>query len=98
MRLRFVTLGLIAIIIGVSSYSGIVNAIKEPIENVVVRYKSPSAWNNRGVDYVTGKRVSQNDSEAVKWFRKAAKQDDTMAQRNLGLMYATGSNVQQNEF
>lgn len=66
MRLRLVPLVLIAIIIGVSNYSGVVNVIKEPIENVVVRYKGPSAWNNRGVDYATGKRVSQNDSEAVK--------------------------------
>ncbi|HFC9291530.1 TPA: hypothetical protein ACM2VO_002973 [Legionella pneumophila] len=42
------------------------NVIKEPIENVVVRFKGPSAWNNRGVDYATGKRASQNDSETVK--------------------------------
>ncbi|HAT3858835.1 TPA: sel1 repeat family protein, partial [Legionella pneumophila] len=33
MRLRLVILVLAAIIIGVGSYSGIVNVIKEPIEN-----------------------------------------------------------------
>ncbi|WP_342351505.1 tetratricopeptide repeat protein, partial [Neisseria dumasiana] len=95
MRLRLVILVLAAIIIGVGSYSGIVNVIKEPIENVIIGYKSPSAWNNRGVDYVIGKRVAQNDSEAVKWFCKAAKQGEVMAQRNLGLMYAAGKGVPQ---
>jgi TPR repeat protein len=37
--------------------------------------------------------VPRDDAEAVRWYRKAADQGDADAQRNLGLMYATGRGV-----
>ena len=35
--------------------------------------------------------------EAVKWYRKAAKQDDAIAQYSLGLFYADGSGVRKDK-
>ncbi len=43
-----------------------------------------------GVMYFFGDGVPLDDAEAVKWFRKAAMQGHTMAQRNLGSMYSGG--------
>ncbi len=40
--------------------------------------------------------MKQDYQEAVKWFRKAAEQDDYGGQSNLGLMYAEGNGVSQN--
>ena len=37
--------------------------------------------------YLNGQGVPKNDSQAVDWFRKAAKQGDPLAQYYLGLMY-----------
>lgn len=96
MRLRLLAFSLAGIIVGVSIYSGMINTIKEYVDNYVVLHKDPAAWNNRGIDYMIGKKVPQNYSEAVKWFQKAAEQGDTMAQRNLGLTYTTGTGVTQN--
>ena len=39
---------------------------------------------------------TQNDAEAVKWFRKAAEQGHVWAQNNLGLMYQNGQGVTRN--
>ena len=41
----------------------------------------------------TGKGVPQDDAEAVKWYRKAAVQGNTDAQKNLGSMYENGKGV-----
>jgi uncharacterized protein len=43
--------------------------------------------------YRRGLGVSQNDTEAVKWYRKAADQGYARAQLDLGFMYATGRGV-----
>ncbi len=51
---------------------------------------------NLGVMYDTGKEVTQDYAEAVKWYRKAAEQGYANAQSNLGLMYAKGLGVTQN--
>ena len=40
--------------------------------------------------YDEGRGVPENDTEAVKWYRKAAEQGDASAQYNLGVMYANG--------
>ena len=40
-------------------------------------------------------RSPQDYAEAVKWYRKAAEQNDATAQYNLGLMYANGRGVPQ---
>jgi TPR repeat protein len=44
--------------------------------------------------YANGLGAPQDDVEAVKWFRSAAKQGFARAQYNLGLMYANGQGVQ----
>ena len=49
-----------------------------------------AAQNNPGVMDITGKGVPKNDAEAMKWYRKAAKQGDTDAMFNLGIMYHEG--------
>ena len=41
-----------------------------------------------GVMYDYGEGVSEDDAEAVRWYRKAAEQGDAGAQHNLGVMYA----------
>ena len=46
--------------------------------------------------YEYGDGVPENDAEAVKWYRKAAKQGDANAQSNLGMMYERGDGVGEN--
>ena len=48
---------------------------------------------NLGVMYHTGEGVTQDYSEAVRWYQKAAKQGDAKAQFNLGVMYYHGEGV-----
>ncbi|WP_052102780.1 tetratricopeptide repeat protein [Porphyromonas gulae] len=45
--------------------------------------------------YNEGYGVSQDYSEAVKWYRKAAEQGNAHAQNNLGEMYEKGYGVSQ---
>ncbi|MDL1960164.1 MAG: sel1 repeat family protein [Deltaproteobacteria bacterium] len=45
--------------------------------------------------YARGKGVQQDDTEALKWFRKAAEQGYAKAQYGLAVMYARGKGVQQ---
>ena len=54
------------------------------------------AQSNLGVMYENGRGVTQNNPEAVKWFRRAAEQGHAMAQNNLGFMYEKGRGVTQN--
>ena len=42
---------------------------------------------NLGVMYDNGEGVTQDDAEAVKWYRRAAEQGNAFAQHNLGVMY-----------
>jgi hypothetical protein len=51
---------------------------------------------NFGLMYAKGLWVSQNDGEAVKWYRKAAEQGNPQARLELGLMYYNGLGVAQN--
>lgn len=46
---------------------------------------------NLGQMYANGLAVSQDDTQAAAWYRKAADQGDVTAQSNLGLMYSKGS-------
>jgi len=41
--------------------------------------------------------VAKDDAEAVKWFRKAAEQNDARAQAALGVRYAKGQGVAKNK-
>jgi uncharacterized protein len=50
---------------------------------------------NLGVMYRKGEGVTQNDKEAVKWYRLAAEQGNVRAQFNLGLMHHNGDGVVQ---
>ena len=48
-----------------------------------------------GFCYAQGTGVSQNYTEAVKWYRRAAAQEDAQAQHNLGYAYFNGQGVRQ---
>ena len=50
---------------------------------------------NLGYMYYKGERVSQDYTEALKWFRRAAEQNFADAQYNLGYMYYNGKGVTQ---
>ena len=47
--------------------------------------------------YDEGLGVTEDDAEAVKWYRKAADQGHASAQYNLGLMYQYGKGVPENK-
>ena len=49
---------------------------------------SPSAQFNLGKMYELGRGVTQDDAEAVRWYRLAAEQGHADAQYNLGNMYS----------
>ena len=49
--------------------------------------------NRLGWLYLTGDGVTQNDHEAMKWYRRAADQGDANALYNIGWMYGNGRGV-----
>ena len=49
-----------------------------------------------GMAYALGKVTSQNHSEAVKWYRKAAEQGFIVAQYELGVAYDNGKGLKKN--
>ena len=53
--------------------------------------------NQLGVKYIDGEGVASIDSEALKWFHKAAEQNNAGGQYHLGVMYATGRGVEQSD-
>jgi TPR repeat protein len=56
-----------------------------------------AAQYNLGIMYRNGRGVPKNDSEAVKWYRKAADQGHSGAQYNLVFMYAYGEGVPESD-
>ena len=58
-----------------------------------VDQSSAEAQSKLGWMYATGNGVQQDDTEAVKWYRKAAEQGDADAQFNLGNKYRYGDGV-----
>src|SRR3546814_5560645 len=48
---------------------------------------------NLGALYAGGRGVAQDYTEAARWWRKAAKQGDRLAQYSLGTLYAKGRGV-----
>lgn len=56
----------------------------------------PAAQNKLGFLYESGRGVPQDNTEAVKWYRKAADQGDPEGQTNLGVMYLQGFGVARN--
>jgi len=57
---------------------------------------SASAQNLFGLRHYEGDGVPQDDTEAAKWYRKAAEQGDVIAQSMLGINYFLGQGVPQN--
>lgn len=55
----------------------------------------PDAQNNLGVMYNTGKGVSQDNTQAARWYRMAAERGHADAQSNLASLYVTGRGVPQ---
>ena len=55
------------------------------------------AQNNLGGMYANGEGVTQDDAEAVRWYRQAAEQGRASAQNNLGVMYANGDGVPEDD-
>ena len=51
------------------------------------------AQHNLGFMYQQGRGVTQDDREAVRWYRAAAEQGNAKAQTNLGFMYYRGRGV-----
>ena len=51
------------------------------------------AQNELGRMYQEGRGVPQSDTEAIKWYRKAAEQGLGRSQNNLGWMYKSGRAV-----
>jgi uncharacterized protein len=49
-----------------------------------------------GKMYAMGQGVSQNQAEALKWFKKAAEKENAEAQFGIGVMYFKGQGVTQN--
>jgi TPR repeat protein len=67
-------------------------ADEKPIDEVKARAKAGDAelQAELGVRYEHGKDVAKDQVEAVKWYRKAAEQNNAEAQYNLGVCYAEG--------
>ena len=51
---------------------------------------------NLGNKYYVGEGIPQNFTEAVKWYRMAARQGNAVAQNNIGMMYSIGSGLPKN--
>ncbi len=56
---------------------------------------NPSILTNLAICYEHGYSVGQNIEEALKYYRRAARQGDDVAMCNLGLLYLNGHGVQQ---
>ena len=57
----------------------------------------PSAHYNLGLMYANGQGLTQDNAEALKWYRLAANQGHVFAQFRLGFMYEKGRGVPQNK-
>jgi len=108
---RFLTFGLILLLFSLSmagpAYSGqfedAVTAYERGDYATAFRLMKPlaekgyaKAQHNFGVMYDHGRGVPQDNTQALKWYRKAAEQGLPEAQHNLGLMYEKGQGVPQN--
>jgi len=66
-----------------------------------LRYKSghgdAEAQYKLGVLYASGKGLTQDYSQAIKWWHLAADQGNAEAQYSLGVMYGTGNGVRQDD-
>jgi hypothetical protein len=51
---------------------------------------------DRGVNYLLGRGVAQDDAKAFYYFQKAANEDDAFAQNEVAYMYAAGKGTKKN--
>lgn len=70
---------------------------------IFYKYQNHSLFNKEyarrlGYLYDKGHGVTQDYTEAVKWYRKAAEQGDAVAQNNLGWMYKSGLGTSQSDY
>ena len=63
----------------------------------LARGGNPKAQNNVGLIYERGAGVSQNYSEAMKWYRLAVAQGLPEAHHNIGLLYYSGYGTEVND-
>lgn len=47
--------------------------------------------------YYRGEGISEDDAEALKWYRKSANQGFAKAQVNLGMTYDNGKGIPEND-
>jgi len=66
------------------SYSNVINTFTR------AKFGDADAQYKIAVMYNTGKIVSKDNQEALKWYRKAAEQGNAYAQNNLAVMYDKG--------
>ena len=66
-------------------------------ERAMAKKGDATAQFNLGVRYAKGVGVLEDQTEAVKWYRKAAEQNYAEAQHKLGVRYATGMGVAKDE-
>ena len=55
--------------------------------------RDTEAQYNLGVVYAKGEGIPRDHAEAVRWYRKAARQGFVRAQNNLGFMHANGEGI-----
>ena len=63
----------------------------------VAEQRDPAAEHHLGLMYAKGTGVGRDDTEAVRWFRRAAEEGNADAQTWLGFMYQTGRGVGQDD-
>lgn len=65
-------------------------------DRILAEQGSAGGQYNLGWKYRHGFDASQDDTQAVFWYRKAAEQGYNLAQTNLGVMYYNGQGVPKN--
>ena len=83
---------------GVHSAIRDLNAIQSNDKSTIAKQKStnPTDFYSLGIQYYYGQSVKKDETEAAKWFMKAANKNHTRAQYQLGLMFRDGIGVSRN--
>ena len=93
--MRAVLLAFSLSIIGVDASACMIGdhdgCLKEALEG------DAKAQTGLGFMYVKGRGVDKSDSEALKWYRLAAQQQNAFAQLEIGIMYKEGRAVEQSD-
>src|ERR1700690_408289 len=98
-RLRFIALTVFCVLLpgglALAQSSGQASARQRAIADLKqIAYAGDiNAQVQLGVIYLTGDGVPKDDTEAMKWLRKAADQDSSLAERYLAELYFKGRGV-----